>query len=108
MADELELGDWIIQATTYKDKSIVVSPPRQLLFIDHYIRDRSSGKERWVFHTEVPRLGESMTWAGFRSAARAVFRAGELTPPRTRPIRDVRAADHLLDLWTPGGRVSRR
>jgi hypothetical protein len=108
MADELVFGDWLIQVTTYKDKSVVVSPPGQLLYIDHYVRDRESGKERWVFHLEVPRRGETMTWAQFRRAGKAALGAGISTSPRTRPIRDIQIADGVLGLWTSGGRISRR
>lgn len=108
MASELEFGDWVIQVTTYWDKRIVVSPPGQLLFIDNYVRDIDSGKERWVFHLEVPKRGETMIWKEFRRAARSVLGAGALTAPRTKPIRGVQDADSLLGLWTPGGRVSRR
>jgi len=108
MANELEFGDWVIQVTTYKDKSIVVSPPGQLLFMDNYVQDADSGKVRWVFHFEVPRRGETMTWKEFRRAAKAILGAGALTAPRTKPIRDVQVADGLLALWTLGGCVSRR
>ena len=108
MARELEFGDWIIQVTKYKDESIAVSPPGQLLLIDSYIRDVDSGKERWVFHLEVPRRRETLTWREFRRAAKAVLGTDALTAPRTQPIRDTQVADSLLGLWTPGGRVSRR
>jgi hypothetical protein len=107
MASELELGDWIIQVVRYKDKSIVVYPPGQLLFIDHYVRDPERGQERWVFHLEVPRRRETTTWKNCRRATRSVL-GRRLSSPRTTPIRDVRVADALLGLWTAGGRVSRR
>jgi hypothetical protein len=107
MAGEMEFGDWVVRVTTHKDKTIV-DPPGQLLFIDSYVRDTDSGKERWVFHLEAPRRGETMTWKQFRWAARSVLGADTLTAPRTIPIRDVQVADRLLAQWTPGGRVSRR
>jgi hypothetical protein len=107
MASELELGDWILEAITYKDKSIVIYPPGQLLLIDHYPRDAASGKERWVFYVEVPRRGETMTWKKFRAATRS-FLGSTLSSPRTKPIREVHVADRLLGLWTTRGRVSRR
>jgi hypothetical protein len=46
MADDLELGDWLIQVITYKDKSVVVNPPGQLLLIDNYARGADLNKER--------------------------------------------------------------
>src|SRR5262245_39531101 len=100
MASELELGDWIIQIVTYKDKSIFVYPAGQLLFVDHYVRVPERGKERWVFHLEVPRRGETMTWKEFGRATKSFFGSGA--------SRDVQVADGLLSLWTAGGRVSRR
>jgi PLD-like domain len=108
MATELELGDWIIEMMTYKDKSIVVFPPGQLLFIDHYDRDRESGKERWVFHIEVPKRRETMTWKVFRKATKTFLGTSVLSLPRTKPIRDVQVADGMLGMWTASGRVSRR
>lgn len=102
---ELELGDWVIQVTTFKDKRVVVSPPGQLLFADHYARD-ASGKERWVFHLEAPKRGEVLSWSKFKRAAKGFL--GLTAAPRTRPVRDVQLADDVLALWTRSGRVSRR
>jgi hypothetical protein len=108
MANELKLGDWVIQILERKDKSIIVSPPGQLLSTDHYVRDRDTGKERWVFHLEVSRRGEAMTWEEFRRAAKSVLSGEEMPTPRTKPIRNIQVADGLLGLWTPSGRVARR
>lgn len=55
MANELETGDWVIQCIRHKDKSISVYPPARLLFVDHYIRNQQTGKERYVFHLEFPK-----------------------------------------------------
>ena len=107
MASELEFGDWIIQVLRHKDKSVVVYPPAQLLFVDHYVRDKDSGKERWVFHLEAPKRGETMTWSKFCRAAKSFLKLEKSASPRTRPIRDIEVADRLLGLWTAGGRVSR-
>jgi hypothetical protein len=108
MAGGLQKGDWIIQIVTYKEKSVLVYAPGQLLDVDHYFRDWDRGKERWVFHLEVPERGETMTWKAFRRATKSLFRSSAPSKPRTKPIRDIRVADELLGLWTPGGRVSRR
>ena len=108
MADELELGDWIIQMTTYDDRSVLVSPPGQLLYVDHYARGRSSSRTRWVFHLEMPRRGECMSWPQFRRLARGLLGIRGSASPRTRAVRDIQAADSLLSLWTPGGRIPRR
>jgi hypothetical protein len=108
MANELELGDWVIEMITYKDNSILVSPPGQFLFMDHYVRDPASGKERWVFHLEFTRRRQTMTWKEFRRATKHLWGPNALSAPRTKAIRDVQMADGMLNLWTAGGRVSRR
>ena len=107
MADELETGDWIIQCIKHKDKTITVEPPAQFLWIDHYIRNNKTGKERYVFHLETPKRGQTMNWSAFRQAAKSVL-GGTLAKPRTMPIRDTKDADDLLSLWTPKGRVALR
>jgi hypothetical protein len=104
MADELQTGDWLIEVLTKKDKRILVYPPGQLLLVDSYVRNAKRRKERWVFHLEIPKRGQSMPWSKFRLAAKP---AG-LKSPRTTPIRDVQTADVLLGLWTPSGRIARR
>jgi hypothetical protein len=106
IAAELEFGDWVIQVITGKDGSVSVKAPGQLLHIAHFVRDSASGKERWVFHLEVPRRGEPLTWAAFRRSAKSLLGPKALNAPRTRPVRDIATADGLLSLWTPGGRVS--
>lgn len=108
MADELQTGDWLIEVLTKKNKRILVYPPGQLLLIDNYVRSEKPRKERWVFHLEVPRRGQSMPWSRFRLAANSHLGEHNLHSPRTKPIRQIEAADGLLGLWTPGGRVSRR
>jgi hypothetical protein len=108
MADELEAGDWIIQVMTYKDKSVLVYPPAQFLFVDHYVREMKSGKLRYVFHLESPKGGQALPWADFCHSAKSVLSPQKLDKPRTRPIRDVQTADDLLRLWTPRGRISKR
>ena len=107
MASELELGDWLVQIVTYKDKSVLVYAPGQLLVVDHYVRDSERSKERWVFHLEDPKRGETMTWKEFRRATKSLFGSRAPAKPRTKPIRDIQVADGVLCLWTPGGRVSR-
>ena len=105
MANELELGDWIIQVVKHTDDTVVVHPPARLLLVDSYVRDRKSGKERYVFHLELPKRGETMDWNKFRRTAKAVLKT-ELAR-RTKPVRDADSADAFLRLWTAAGRVSR-
>lgn len=107
MADELETGDWVIQCTRHKDKSISVYPPARLLFVDHYIRNQQTGKERYVFHLEYPKRGETLSWTKFRKALNPTLDTN-LSQSRTMPVRNTQKADELLRLWTPKGRVSRK
>jgi len=107
MADELEMGDWVIQCIKHKDGSITVWPSAQLLFIDKYIRNLATGKERYVFHLEILKRCQSMNWAEFRKSAKSVV-SDSLNAPRTKPIRNTDEADGLLRLWTSAGRISRR
>jgi hypothetical protein len=106
MAKELEVGDWIIQSVRREDKTIVVYPPGQLLLIDNYVRDPKKRKERWVFHLEMPKRGQTLSWPPFRKAVKRIL-GEDLKRPRTKPVRDVEAADGFLGLWTAGGRVAR-
>jgi phospholipase D-like protein len=105
MADELETGDWIIQIVTYKDKTILVYPPGQFLFMDSYVRNRETGAKRYVFHMEVPKRGQTLTWGQFKQKVKSLANLLKLQTPRTVAVRDVDNADGLLGLWSPAGRV---
>ena len=107
MADELEMGDWIIQCVRDRDGNIYVEPPARLISIEKYIRNPKTGKERYIFNLESPKGGQSMEWKAFTKSANAVL-SNSLNTPRTRPIRNTDEADGLLRLWTPAGRISRR
>lgn len=107
MADELEQGDWIIQCVKHDDKSISVYPPAQLILIDHYVRDKKTGKERYVFHLESQKSGQEMNWSYFRKKLNTILSTNKKNPP-TIAIRDINQADELLRLWTPKGRIARK
>lgn len=106
IAKDLEDGDWFIQVIKYKDRSTLVYPPGQFRSLDIY--GRGNGKKRWVFHLEVPKRGESMEWNRFHTRAKSALGSSASMSPRTKPIRDIRAADFILSLWTPAGRLSRK
>jgi len=107
MADDLELGDWVLMIMTHKDKSVIAYPPGRFLYLDHYRRGEGN-KERWVFHVEVRKRGERMNWEKFQQSVRSIPQLAKLSSPRTMPVRDVDSADLVLDLWTPGGRIAKR
>ncbi|HHT9161985.1 MAG TPA: phospholipase D-like domain-containing protein [Candidatus Brocadiia bacterium] len=107
MADELQMGDWIIQCIRHEDKSISVLPPGRLRWIDKYIRNTRTRKERYVFHLELPKRGQEMDWKDFRAKTKVIL-GQETRLPRTKPVRDIKKADDLLRLWTPGGRIAGR
>lgn len=106
MAMELEKGDWIIQVIDYGKDGIEVFPPGMFLFIDNYVREKRKKRKRWVFHLEVPKRGETMTWKEFRRSYKKTFHVVAPLKPQRKPIREVKIADGLLGMWTPGGRVS--
>jgi hypothetical protein len=91
-----------------KDKRISVNCPGVFLYLNRYVRDSASGKERYVFHYAIPEDGEAMSWKQSHMALKSLLPTKKLASPRTLPIRDVQAADELLKLWTPDGLVSRR
>ena len=107
MADELEIGDWIIQCIKHKDKSISVCSPAQLILIDHYVRNKETGKERYVFHLESHKYAEEMDWKSFRKKLNNILSIDKKNPP-TMAVRDTKQADELLRLWTPKGRIARK
>lgn len=107
MADELELGDWMIVVMKEKGKTVRVNPPGVFLYLDRYVRDPALGKERFVFHYAIPEDGESMSWRRFHKAVKSFLPTVHLASPRTMPIWDAQVADELLKLWTPDGLVSR-
>ena len=106
MATELEFGDWAIQVLRRKDKTIIVYPPGRFILLDRYTRDRKSGKERYVFHLEVPRRGQTIPWPRFRQTVNRLLNRALKAPPRTMPVPEIEAADRLLTMWTPCGRVA--
>lgn len=107
MANELERGDWVIQVVKQEDGRILVFPPACFLLADHYVRDKSTGKERWIFHLAAPVRQQAMPWTTFRTRLRLILHQPNLDRPRTMPIRSEQFADRLMKLWTAGGRVSR-
>ena len=107
MVDKLEQGDWIIQCIKHQDKSISVCAPAQLILIDYYVRNKKTGKERYVFHLESPKSAEDMDWQQFRTKLNSILSTNKKNPP-TMAISDTKQADELLRLWTPKGRIARK
>lgn len=107
MADDLEQGDWVIQCIEHEDKSISVHPPAQLILLDHYVRDKKTGKERYIFHLESPNGGQKIDWKIFRKKLNSILSTNKKKPP-TMAVRDTSQADEILRLWTPKGRIARK
>jgi len=106
MADELEIGDWFIQCVEHSDKSISVYPPAQLILLDHYATNKTTGKERYIFHLEASKNGQKMDWKIFCKKLNKILSTNKKKPP-TMAIRNIQQADELLRLWTPTGRIAR-
>lgn len=90
LAEELQVGDWIIQVVAYEDGSLRVYPPGQFLLLDSYVRP--NGKMRHVFRLEVPKRGQNYRWDDFRRKARRIL-GSQFKNPRIRAIRDPLKAD---------------
>ena len=108
MADELELGDWVIPVTRYMDKRVLVGAPRRFLTLEHEVKKGPKPKHFWYFYLEVPIRAQSTPWKNFCKAAKEVLDPKLLASPRTRAIRDLEMADGALSMWTPAGRISKR
>ena len=106
IGDKLELGDWVIQAVTQEDKTILVSPPAQFLSKISEITPR--GRCITVLSFEAPKGGSGVSWNQFRQAAKPYLEPRRLLRPRTIPVREIDSADGLLRIWTAGGRISKR
>jgi len=106
MASRLEVGDWFVQVLEHKDKKIAVYPPGQFLLLDDYAR--GPRKRRYVFHLEIPKHGQTMSWARFRQKIGPQLGFLKGARPRTMPVNDVQVADSILSLWTSQGKLSRR
>lgn len=106
-AGELENGDMVIQCIKHEDGSVSVCPPARLLLLEPYIRNKKTGKDKYVFHLESPKDGQTMAWKMFRKKLNAILSTNKKNPP-TMAIRDTQQADELLRLWTPTGRIARK
>lgn len=106
--DQIEVGDWVIQMFRLSDGGIDVLPPARFLLGDSYSRRNTTGKKRWVLHLEAPDPGVSIPWSIFRRKAGSILRIGPMKAPRSRAVVDVDAADRLLALWTPSGKVAKK
>jgi hypothetical protein len=100
-------GDWIIRSMAEQrggDK--FVYPPAQVIGSEPW---RSAlGTTYHLMLLEVPSRGEAMTWAQFCRRSKWTLPGLGRGAARTRPVADEEAADELLRLWTPAGRVARQ
>lgn len=104
LAAKLRLGDWAIVCLRHED-GIDVWPPQQFLSVASY--PRGQGRRRWLLQFEAPSDGQPLKLPAFaRIAARALGVPAKVVA-RTRPVRDIGAADALMRLWTTRGRVSK-
>jgi len=104
IVNQLRPGDWVVESIRDRRTSDVL-PPRQLLSVESYSRGR--GKRRWTLQFEAPNADEALTLAQFRRRTRDIVKVVGRRTMRTQPIRSVSAADAIMRLWTPNGRVSR-
>ncbi len=50
----------------------------------------------------------AMPWSRFRRIANRLLHRSPKAPPRTAPVPEIEAADRLLTMWSPRGRVATR
>lgn len=107
LADQLEIGDWVIQCVKQEDGNILVYPPSRYIGHDSYIKNEKTGKERFVYYLERSKGSQVMSWVKFRKELNSIT-SKTLKKPPSIPIRDIKQADELLRLWTPRGRIARK
>jgi hypothetical protein len=102
--NDIQPGDWVVKCTS-DGSSQYVSAPEQALSED--IRIASSGNKYYMFMTESPDAGETLSLSVFRRRIRSLMPALDRDKPRTQPIENNDHADAILGIWTPAGRLSR-
>lgn len=65
------------------------------------------GQRRYLLMLEAPKSGQSMPWRTFRRQMRSACPGLDRERPRDRRI-DRGVSDRILQMWTLGGRVSRK
>lgn len=102
--NDIQPGDWIVKCSS-DGTSQYVSAPEQALSED--IRIASSGKKYFMFMTEAPDAGETLSLSAFRRKIRSLSPTLDREKPRTQPIEDNDHADAILGIWTPSVRLSK-
>lgn len=99
----IRVGDWVVICMKDGSRRDVYAPA-QVLGTEHYKSSR--GKHYTMLLLEAPNKSEPMSLSQFRRKVRARVPKLGSPNPRSRPIIEQDAADAILRLWTPSGRVS--
>ena len=104
--DKIHEGDWIIYKFQWKDKSIDVFPPHQVLAIGNYIGQ--NGKPTYLLLFEAWQNEESYSWSRFKRIAHKKVPMFKNDILRVQRIKNRDESDFIQRLWTPKGRKARR
>jgi hypothetical protein len=101
----IRVGDWVVDSILESDGTRFVHAPEQVLGQESYSRGRR--KRRYLLLIEEHNDSEKMAFRKFRERVKRIVPKLDTNRPRTMPIEDMAAADQILALWTPTGRVSK-
>ena len=102
--EKIRPGDWLVNCILDKTNGErEVGCPQQVL--GHDSVPAKKGKRRYLLLSEKPKNGQTITLSRFRRKVRKILPRLDKENPQTRPIVNNQAADFILSLWTPSGRV---
>lgn len=102
--DQIRDGDWVVECTTDGGPRYVTAPA-QVLRQDSWVSSKGARYETLML--EAPNSGETLPLSEFRKKVRRFEPALDQKNPRTRAIENDEHADHILQLWTQAGRISK-
>ena len=100
----IRAGDWVVTCIADGIGNRFVHAPRQVLGQERYAR--GGGKQRHLLLSEAPTRAQEMSFTAFRRKIRRIVPRLDSKQPRTTAIQNSEAADFILSLWTPGGRLA--
>ena len=101
---QIRTGDWLVNCILDKETGRrEVCCPRQVL--GQTSIPAKGGKRKYLLLSEAPDMEQVIPLSRFRQKVRKILPRLDKESPRTSPIFNTKAADLILSLWTPSGRV---
>lgn len=101
---QIRTGDWLVNCILDKQAGRrEVCCPRQV--IGQTSVPAKGGKRKYLLLSEAPDKEQVIPLGRFRKKVRKILPRLDNESPRTSPIVNTKAADLILSLWTPTGRV---